>query len=178
MRNAEAVWHAGPYSVKEWYDLFVLMEGEEILADFQTLKDARKTVRLLRTEAPLLVAEGTGGRMYRGELPREVAEWYEAELALLEEARKEGKQQDPNAEEVLYNCAVFQANLGKYMTEHAGKFALMKNGEAVEFFDTSADAFRAGALKYKSIQAGGKYSIQEVTDQPVFVSSHSVVEYR
>jgi hypothetical protein len=62
--------------------------------------------------------------------------------------------------EVRRNYEAFVQKLPELLPLHRGKFALMHGAEVVEFFDTAADAFRAGRKLY----AEGRFSIQEVTD--------------
>ena len=62
--------------------------------------------------------------------------------------------------EVRRNYEAFVQKLPELLPAHRGKFALMHDADIVEFFDTAADAFRAG----KKLYAEGRFSIQEVTD--------------
>ena len=66
-------------------------------------------------------------------------------------------------EEVERNYRAFRKRLPDILGEHRNKFALMRDTEIVDFFDTGRDAFVAGSNMY----ADGRFSIQEVTDQPV-----------
>lgn len=66
-------------------------------------------------------------------------------------------------EEVERNYRAFRKRLPDILNEHRNKFALMRDARIVDFFDTSRDAFVAGA----NIYADGRFSIQEVTDQAV-----------
>lgn len=63
-------------------------------------------------------------------------------------------------QEVDKNYETFRAELPALLKSHAGKFALMKDGEIVEFYDTAGDAWRTGNQRY----ADGIFSIQKVTD--------------
>ena len=51
---------------------------------------------------------------------------------------------DRQQQEVDANFDAFEKMFADLYREHPGKFALMKDQKTVEFFDTSADAFRAG----------------------------------
>jgi hypothetical protein len=62
--------------------------------------------------------------------------------------------------EVRRNYEAFVQKLPEILSLHRGKFALMHDADVVEFFDTAADAFRAGRKLYTE----GRFSIQEVTD--------------
>ncbi len=68
---------------------------------------------------------------------------------------------DPLQDEVERNYATFVKELSTLLATHRGKFALMRAGKIVEFFDTARDAHIAGRELYK---ADGLYSVQEVTD--------------
>jgi hypothetical protein len=80
---------------------------------------------------------------------------------------------DPLQDEVERNYAAFVQELPTLLQTHRGKFALMRQGKIVEFFDTARDAHVAGRELYK---ADGLYSVQEVTDVPVDLGffSHAV----
>lgn len=65
--------------------------------------------------------------------------------------------------EVERNFRAFRTLLPALLKNHANKFALMRDEEVVDFFDTSNDAFVAGTHLYED----RRFSIQEVTDQPV-----------
>ena len=56
------------------------------------------------------------------------------------------------------NYAAFVKLLPDLLDERAGKFALMRNGEVVEFFDSARDAFVFGEAKFDD----GLFSVQEV----------------
>jgi hypothetical protein len=46
--------------------------------------------------------------------------------------------------EVEKNYEAFRGQLPSLMTSHRGKFALMRNEQIIEFFDTARDAYKAG----------------------------------
>lgn len=66
-------------------------------------------------------------------------------------------------QEVERNFQAFRERLPELLKDHANKFALMRAGKVIDFFDTSNDAFVAGTHLYED----GRFSIQEVTNQPV-----------
>lgn len=72
-------------------------------------------------------------------------------------------------QEVDANFEAFQALLPKLIEHERGKFALMRDREIVELFDTAGDALRAAALKYED----GRYSIQEITDRVIGLGYYS-----
>lgn len=61
------------------------------------------------------------------------------------------------------NYEVFLAQLPKLLPSHGGQFALMRNGEIVDFFDTAMDAYTVGK---KEFGLGG-FSIQEIVDRVI-----------
>lgn len=66
-------------------------------------------------------------------------------------------------EQIEGNYAAFKNRLSDLMKTHAGKFALMHDGEIIDFFDTPLDAAIAGDRLY----GDGLFSVQEVDDTPV-----------
>jgi hypothetical protein len=75
-------------------------------------------------------------------------------------------------QEVRTNFDVFMQQLPNLLAAHKGKFALMRHGQIVEFFDTPGDANRAGAKLF----VDGLFSIQQVTESPIDLGffSHAV----
>lgn len=65
--------------------------------------------------------------------------------------------------EINENYDFFQRNLKNLLTEHSGKFALLKSKNIIDFYCAIGDAYRAGLEKFPD----GVFSIQEVTDEPV-----------
>ena len=61
------------------------------------------------------------------------------------------------------NYEAFKQKLPSIIAAHAGKFALMRNQEIVDFFDTDRDAVVAGNALYND----GEFTVQEVTQTPV-----------
>ena len=66
-------------------------------------------------------------------------------------------------EQVERNEEAFGERLPALMKTQQGKFALMKDGEIVDFFDTLADAATAATRLYPE----GVFSVQEVVDYPI-----------
>lgn len=64
--------------------------------------------------------------------------------------------------QVQQNYESFHARLPQLVVAQRGKFALMHDGEIVEFFDTARDAYIAG----QKIFPDGMFSVQEVTETP------------
>ena len=75
--------------------------------------------------------------------------------------------------EVDRNYRAFAERLPGLLASHQGKFALMRDGEIVEFFDTARDAYVAGQ---KLFEADQLFSVQEVIETPVDLGffSHAV----
>lgn len=70
---------------------------------------------------------------------------------------------DQKREQLDRNYAAFVKELPKISQTHAGKFALMHDGQIVDFFDTARDAVVAG----QNLYTDGLFSVQQVTDKPV-----------
>ncbi len=66
-------------------------------------------------------------------------------------------------EQIQKNYEAFEQQLSTLLIAHRGKFALMRDGEIVEFYDTARDAFVTGQKLFKD----GLFSIQEVVETPV-----------
>ena len=71
--------------------------------------------------------------------------------------------------QVDQNYEAFKLLLPELLKTHAGKFAVMKDGKIVEYFDTLGDAVRFGNSNF----GDGNFSIQEVTSQNVNLGFHS-----
>ena len=71
---------------------------------------------------------------------------------------------DPNREQVETNYQAFLAQLPSLVASYRGKFALMRNGQIVEFFDTARDAYVTGQKMFPDDRL---FSIQEVVETPV-----------
>jgi len=61
------------------------------------------------------------------------------------------------------NYEAFVELLPNLVKEHGGKFALMREGKVIEFFDTARDAYFAGLKLYPEQM----FSVQEVVEIPV-----------
>lgn len=81
-------------------------------------------------------------------------------LDLMAEVSKMADAAKDAPSEVRRNYEAFVQRLPELLSVHRGKFALMHDAKFVDFFDTAADAFRAGRKLYTE----GEFSIQEVTD--------------
>ena len=80
---------------------------------------------------------------------------------------------DTRQDQIDRNYATFQKNLPRYLETQRGKFALMRDEEVVDFFDTARDAFVAGNRLFGE---EGEFSVQQVTAAPVDLGffSHAV----
>ena len=65
--------------------------------------------------------------------------------------------------EINANYDFFARNLGNFLAEHSGQYALLKNRHVVGFFDEPGSAYRHGKENFSD----GLFSIQEVTEEPV-----------
>ena len=65
--------------------------------------------------------------------------------------------------EIDRNYDAFQRNLKRYMPVHEGKYALMKGGDVIGFFDKVRDAAEQAKLRFDN----DVYSIQQVVEDPV-----------
>ena len=63
--------------------------------------------------------------------------------------------------QVDQNYESFKRLLPELLRGHAGKYAVIREGIVIEFFDTFGDAIRFAQARY----ADSKYSVQEVTDR-------------
>ncbi len=73
--------------------------------------------------------------------------------------------------EVDKNFSIFREKIKKGSIENSlfGKFALMKNGAIIDYFNTWEDAHKAGSIAYKD----KLFSIQEVSDEIVNLGYYS-----
>lgn len=69
------------------------------------------------------------------------------------------------------NYEAFEALLPDILEEHSGQFALMASGEIVEYFENSLAATLSGARQF----GVGRFSVQEVTQQPEHLGFYSYV---
>lgn len=66
-------------------------------------------------------------------------------------------------EMIKRNYEAFVELLPNLVKTHGGKFALMREGKVIEFFDTARDAYFAGLKLYPDQM----FSVQEVVEIPV-----------
>lgn len=78
---------------------------------------------------------------------------------------------DEQQKQVEANYEAFQKRLPDLLGSYRGKFALMRDREIIEFFDTARDAYIAGLLVYENEM----FSLQEVNDEPVNLGWYSYV---
>jgi hypothetical protein len=71
---------------------------------------------------------------------------------------------DQLREQINRNYEAFQRQLPSLIVSHPGKFALMRDGQIIEFFDTARDAYVAGQRLFEQDK---RFSVQEVTETPV-----------
>ena len=76
---------------------------------------------------------------------------------------------DPTTNYLRANFEAFQSQLPKLIELHRGQFALLRDGQIVQIYDTPRDAFLVGRQTY----ADGKFSVQEVIDTPVDLGFYS-----
>jgi hypothetical protein len=76
-------------------------------------------------------------------------------------------------QQIETNYEAFQKQLPSLLSSHRGKFALMRDGKIVEFFDTARDAYIAGQKIFANDRL---FSIQEIIETPVDLGffSHAV----
>lgn len=77
---------------------------------------------------------------------------------------------DARKVEIDRNFDFFQRNLGLYLKDHAGEFALLKNARLVEFFKGPGDAYRAGLARFSDRM----FSVQEVRREPIHLGNMSL----
>jgi hypothetical protein len=65
--------------------------------------------------------------------------------------------------EIATNFDSFQRTLATILPLHRNRFALLRHGGIVGFFDTPGGADNAGQARFPD----GLYSIQQVTEEPV-----------
>jgi hypothetical protein len=67
-------------------------------------------------------------------------------------------------EQIERNYQAFQEQLPSLIATQRGKFALMRDGQVIEFFDTARDAYVTGQRLFEQDKL---FSVQEVTEVPV-----------
>jgi hypothetical protein len=77
--------------------------------------------------------------------------------------------------QVESNYKAFEQKLPDLLATHRGKFALMRDGQIIEFFDTARDAYIAGI---KLFDKDRLFSVQEVIETPIDLGffSHALPE--
>jgi hypothetical protein len=78
-------------------------------------------------------------------------------------------------DQVEINYQAFEKKLPSLIPAYRGKFALMRNEEIIEFFDTARDAYFAGK---KIFEKDKLFSVQQITDTPVDLGffSHAITQ--
>lgn len=71
---------------------------------------------------------------------------------------------DTRQDQIDRNYRAFQQQFPSLLATQRGKFALMRDGEIIEFFDTARDAYITGQRLFASDQL---FSVQEVVETPV-----------
>ena len=71
--------------------------------------------------------------------------------------------QDADLKMLEDNYAAFEKLLPAFKAQDNGKFALMREGELVNVFDTAKDAVLYAEAQYKD----GRYSVQQITNAVV-----------
>ncbi|OGO17251.1 MAG: hypothetical protein A2Z14_08600 [Chloroflexi bacterium RBG_16_48_8] len=74
--------------------------------------------------------------------------------------------------EIEVNYAMFHEKLPDLIPDRRGKFALIRHGEIIEFYDTARDAFLTGQKLFDD----DLFSVQEVIEFPIDLGffSHAV----
>lgn len=79
---------------------------------------------------------------------------------------------DKKRDELEKNFQAMSERMNEYIQIHANKYALMRDGEVVEFYNTWEDAYKTGMKFFKDEM----FSVQQVTKTPVDLGffSHAV----
>lgn len=93
-------------------------------------------------------------------------------LHLLEELLGDSAMNN-HEDHVLANFEAFQKLLPSIAATHSGTFALVRDAEVQEYYQTWEDAYRTG----KKFYSDGRFSVQEVTSKPVDLGffSHAII---
>jgi hypothetical protein len=67
------------------------------------------------------------------------------------------------------NFEVFSKRLPELLQSHPGKYAILHEGDVIDFFDTLSDAVKFGHSKFGDMN----FSVQEVTRQSATLGFHS-----
>lgn len=71
--------------------------------------------------------------------------------------------------EIDRNMFAFQSHLSSILGSHRGQYALLRDQQIVEFFVSLKSALQAAHERFSD----DRYSIQEVTDQPIDLGFYS-----
>jgi len=77
---------------------------------------------------------------------------------------------DERRTQIERNYEAFSQKINEYIAIHANKYALMHDGDVVEFYSDLEDAYKTGMLLYKEDKL---FSIQKVTRTPVDLGFYS-----
>jgi hypothetical protein len=80
---------------------------------------------------------------------------------------------DPHRAQIEQNYEAFSKQLPVLILTNRGQFALMRDGDIVEFFDTARDAYVTGQRLFKQDHL---FSVQEVSDLPADLGFFSHVQ--
>jgi hypothetical protein len=69
-----------------------------------------------------------------------------------------------NLKQIEINYRAFEKELPNLLPAQKGKFALMRDGKILEFFDTARDAYITGQRMFEKDKL---FSVQEITDVPI-----------
>lgn len=72
------------------------------------------------------------------------------------------------------NYEAFEAMLPLLLLDHKGKFALMRDGQVVDFFEGAGAAQMAGAGRFDD----GLFSVQKVIEEAIDLGFYSHARYR
>lgn len=65
--------------------------------------------------------------------------------------------------EIDRNYDYFQRNLARFLKQHSGQYALLKDAAVIEWFERPGDAYRAGLAQF----VNEPFSIQEARSEPI-----------
>lgn len=75
---------------------------------------------------------------------------------------------------IANNYQAFEAMLPLLLRDHKGKFALLRDGQVVEFFDTAGMAQIAGIERFDD----ALFSVQKVIEEAIDLGFYSHARYR
>ncbi|NIJ21312.1 hypothetical protein FHS95_003015 [Sphingomonas naasensis] len=76
-------------------------------------------------------------------------------------------------QEVDANYDAFQCMLAGILASHRDQFALMRDRAVIDYFDKPGEAYREGISRFPD----ERFSIQEVTDEPIDLGFFSHVAH-